>query len=70
MNNIFLSVNYMEKNLIDKLNFLNENQTRKLNDLLKNLGDYDSKFESLKEYLEYGNSGFCYHADYLQKVNL
>jgi hypothetical protein len=59
----------MEKIDIDKLSFLNESQSKKLKLLLKNLGEYDSKFESPNKVFEYGNSGFCYPADILQKVN-
>jgi len=58
----------MEKIELNKLTFLNEQQSNKLYQLLKNLEEYDSKLESQNTIFEYSNSGFQYNADNLQKV--
>ncbi len=58
----------MKKNEIGKLSFLNDNQSEKLNLLLKNLEEYDSKFESQNIVFEYGNCGFRYNSENIQKV--
>lgn len=58
----------MEKNELNKLSFLNENQSNKLKQLLKNLEEYDSKFEPQDVSFEYENSGFKYISESLHKV--
>lgn len=60
----------MENNKINKLSFLTENQSNKLNILLKSLEEYDSKFETQNILFEYADSGFRYNADIINRVKI